>query len=55
MGAHDLDSMNNEDFYIRYSVDADTFLPFGETETEKVDNNELVYAVAHDIRTRRWI
>ncbi|CRF34495.1 tRNA synthetase subunit beta [Brachyspira suanatina] len=55
MGAHDLDSMNNEDFYIRYSVDDDTFLPFGETETEKVDNNELVYAVTHDIRTRRWI
>ena len=55
MGAHDLDSMNNEDFYIRYSVNDDTFLPFGETETEKVDNNELVYAVAHDIRTRRWI
>ncbi len=55
MGTHDLDSMNNQDFYIRYSVSDDIFLPFGETETEKVDENELVYAVSNDVRTRRWI
>ena len=55
MGAHDLDSMNGEDFYIRYSSDKDIFIPFGETDAEKVDSNELVYAVSNDVRTRRWI
>ena len=55
MGAHDLDSMNNQDFCIRYSVNNDSFIPFGETNSEKVDNNELVYAVSNDVRTRRWI
>ena len=54
MGAHDLDSMN-EDFYIRYSTDNDIFLPFGETDTENMESNELVYASSNDIRTRRWI
>ncbi|MEI0478100.1 B3/4 domain-containing protein [Brachyspira pulli] len=54
MGAHDLDSMK-EDFYIRYSVNGDIFLPFGETNTEEVDNNELVYVTSNDVRTRRWI
>ncbi len=54
MGAHDLDSMK-EDFYIRYSVNGDIFLPFGETNTEEVDNNELVYVTSSDVRTRRWI
>ena len=54
MGAHDLDSMN-EDFYIRYSTDNDNFLPFGETEIEKVDSSELVYVTSNDVRTRRWI
>ena len=54
IGAHDLDSMN-EDFYIRYSVNEDTFLPFGESEIEKIDNNELIYVVKNDVRTRRWI
>ena len=54
MGAHDLDSMK-EDFYIRYSVNGDIFLPFGETNTEEVDNNELVYITSNDVRTRRWI
>ncbi|WP_297276644.1 phenylalanine--tRNA ligase beta subunit-related protein [uncultured Brachyspira sp.] len=54
MGAHDLDSMK-EDFYIRYSTDNDTFLPFVETNIEKLDKDELVYASSNDIRTRRWI
>lgn len=54
MGAHDLESMK-EDFYIRYSVNGDIFLPFGETNTEEVDNNELVYVTSNDVRTRRWI
>lgn len=54
MGAHDLDSIK-EDFCIRYSVNGDIFIPFGETNTEEVDNNELVYVSSNDVRTRRWI
>ncbi|MEI0518831.1 B3/4 domain-containing protein [Brachyspira murdochii] len=54
MGAHDLDSMK-EDFYIRYSKKGDIFIPFGETESEEVDENELVYVSSNDVRTRRWI
>ncbi|WP_300369887.1 B3/4 domain-containing protein [Brachyspira sp.] len=55
MGAHDLDSMNDKDFYVRYSSNGDTFLPFGESNKENVDKNELVYAVSNEVRTRRWI
>ncbi|MDR7870998.1 MAG: phenylalanine--tRNA ligase beta subunit-related protein [Tissierellaceae bacterium] len=54
IGAHDLDS-SNEDFYVRYSKPGDTFIPFGETEMEPVDNNEIVYATGNSVRTRRWI
>ena len=54
MGSHDIDSMK-DDFYVRYSVKGDKFLPFGETEIELLEDNELVYTSGNDIRTRRWI
>lgn len=54
MGSHDIDSMN-DDFCVRYSVRGDKFLPFGETEIELLEDNELVYTCGNDIRTRRWI
>ena len=54
MGSHDIDSMNY-DFCVRYSVKGDKFLPFGETEIELLEDNELVYTCGNDIRTRRWI
>lgn len=54
MGSHDIDSMN-DDFCVRYSVKGDKFLPFGETEIELLEDNELVYTCGNDIRTRRWI
>lgn len=54
IGAHDLNS-TNEDFYLRYTQLEDTFIPFGETASEPVESEELVYATGHSVRTRRWI
>lgn len=53
MGTHDL-GCSPEDIEMRYSVDGDTFLPFGANEEETVFPGEVVYAVGHQVRTRRW-
>jgi len=53
MGTHDL-GISDEDIEIRYAEDGDVFIPFGSDETEAPDPGELVYAVGHDVRTRRW-
>ena len=34
--------------------EGDHFLPFGETEEEAPGEDEVVYAVGHEVRTRRW-
>lgn len=53
MGAHDLGG-SSEDISIRLARAGDTFLPFG-SETEEVpDAGEVIYAVGHQVRTRRW-
>ncbi len=39
---------------LRYSVKGDTFLPFGAEVEDNPDPGELVYAVGHQVRTRRW-
>ncbi len=43
-----------EDIYIRLSQEDDTFLPFGGDAEESMDSGEVVYAVGHQVRTRRW-
>ena len=53
MGTHDIDTMK-DDLFVRFSVPEDTFIPFGETETEHPEPNELVYVCGHEVRTRRW-
>lgn len=55
MGAHDLDSMDNEDLCVRFSKNTDHFLPFGEKDIEKVEEGELVYVSGSTVRTRKWI
>lgn len=55
IGAHDLDSMFDNEFCVRTANDNDVFIPFGETDGEKVDVGEVVYATKDQIRTRRWI
>ena len=54
MGAHDLDAAE-DDIVVRFSRDGDLFVPFGETETEKPDPDELVYARGNSVKTRKWI
>lgn len=53
MGTHDL-SRSNLDIEMRYAKDNDTFIPMGTEDIEKPDNNEVVYAVGNQVRTRRW-
>ena len=53
MGTHDLGTIC-DDLEVRFSRPGDTFLPFGGTETEQPEENELVYVSGHEVRTRRW-
>ena len=53
MGAHDLGG-SSEDICIRPAQPGDTFLPFGSEAEETPDSGEVVYAVGHQVRTRRW-
>lgn len=53
IGAHDLGTIA-EGLEVRLSKEGDTFLPFGETETETPDVGETVYAAGNEVRTRRW-
>ncbi len=54
VGAHDLNTMDGE-FCVRTATAQDTFLPFGAEAREPVDIDEVVYATADKVRTRRWI
>ena len=53
IGVHDIDTMNGE-MTLRFSKEQDNFIPFGCTEFEAVDKNEIVYAADNSVRTRRW-
>ncbi len=53
MGAHDL-AGSSDDIQIRLAMPEDTFLPFGSDTEETPDTGEVVYAVGHQVRTRRW-
>lgn len=53
MGTHDL-GRSTQDIEMRYAVEGDTFVPFGAAEAEAVPAGEAVYAVGHEVRTRRW-
>ncbi len=53
MGAHDLGG-SSDDMRIRLAQPEDTFLPFGSETEETPDAGEVVYAVGHQVRTRRW-
>lgn len=53
LGAHDLGG-SDEDICIRTATEGDTFLPFGGDAEEAPEEGEVVYAVGHQVRTRRW-
>ena len=54
LGAHDIE-VNDEDICVRFSTTGDKFTPFGESETEILEDGELIYAVGDTVKTRRWI
>lgn len=54
MGAHDMDALEG-DIAVRFAVKGDTFIPFGSSQEEAVDQGELIYADGIRVRTRRWI
>lgn len=54
MGAHDINSADAHDIEVRFSMEGDKFLPFGAEEFETVDEDELIYVVGDEVRTRRW-
>ncbi len=53
MGTHDL-TKSASDIEMRYANKNDTFIPMGTDTVEIPDENEVVYAVDNQIRTRRW-
>lgn len=54
MGAHDIGKLCG-DLDVRFAVDGDSFVPFGESASEKPEEGELVYASGNTVKTRRWI
>ena len=54
MGAHDLDAAEGS-IEVRFSRKGDVFIPFGQTDPEMLEEEELVYASGSNIKTRKWI
>lgn len=54
MGAHDLDAAEGS-IEVRFSRKGDVFIPFGQTNPEMPEEEELVYASGSNIKTRKWI
>lgn len=54
LGAHDLNS-SNEPLEVRLSKKDDLFVPFGSSESEALEENEILYVSGHQVKTRRWI
>ena len=54
MGAHDLDAAEGS-IEVRFSRKGDLFIPFGQTDPEMIEEEELVYASGSNIKTRKWI
>lgn len=53
MGTHTLDNAN-DDILMRTAQPGDKFVPLGKDKIEEPDDGEVVYAVGHQVRTRRW-
>lgn len=55
IGAHDIDTFAGHPLTVRRATADDVFLPMGDSAAERADLGEIVYVVANDIRTRRWV
>ena len=54
IGIHDIDKFINNEIEIRPATSSDTFIPFGSTEIEHPDEDEIIYASKNEVKTRRW-
>lgn len=54
MGAHDREILPG-DIELRFACPEDKFIPFGSTESEPVDEDELIYVTDNQVRTRKWV
>jgi len=54
LGGHDLRDMP-EDLAVRFTTGIEKFLPFGATEYEDVEANELVFTSGNIVQTRKWV
>lgn len=54
VGTHDIASFGAHPLEVRVSTPADRFVAMNGAE-ETVDENEIVYAIDNDVRTRRWV
>lgn len=54
IGAHDMQTLTG-DIEVRFARPDDVFIPFGATEPESLDDNEVVYASGNQVRTRKWV
>jgi len=55
VGAHDLAQLGGATLTVREACAGDTFRPMGEVPSETPEEGEIVYAVGHAVRTRRWV
>lgn len=53
MGTHSLDGIE-DNIMMRVAQPGDNFIPLGTDKVEEPDEEEVVYAVGKDVRTRRW-
>lgn len=53
MGTHTLET-GQDDIQMRFAQEGDFFIPLGKEVEEEPDEGEVVYAVGHEVRTRRW-
>lgn len=53
LGGHDLRDIHH-DLSVRRSLEDDCFLPFGETERERLGEGEVVFTSGHEVQTRQW-
>ena len=55
VGAHDVDTWDDETLVVRHAVDDDTFHAMGSDRVERPKAGEIVYASGTVVRTRRWV
>jgi DNA/RNA-binding domain of Phe-tRNA-synthetase-like protein len=54
IGTHDVGGLE-ADMMVRFAGPEDRFVPFGQTEAERPEPGELIYATGTQVKTRRWI